>query len=165
MIAALLLAVQVASPAVPRPVAGTPPQRIVLTDCPRPTGDDIVVCGQNGNPRLPLPDERGPPDGPAPSNPDLTGGAALAQTVTPCAASQGGCRSGINLFAAGTAAIRLVGKLVDPNSCCDTPGEATSVGALARDIGKAFRKKPDRSKRVAIDLDAPPPSTAGRLAP
>ncbi|MDP1028294.1 hypothetical protein Q5H91_13800 [Sphingomonas sp. KR1UV-12] len=163
MIAALLLAVQAA--ATPLPSAGQPPQRIYLTNCPQPVGDEIVVCGAPETQRLPLPDDSGPPDRPMPSNPEVTGIGALAAADPVCAARQGGCQVGVDLFGMGTAAVRLVGKLIDPDSCCDTPGEATNVGALIGDVAKAFRKKPDKTGRIAIALDAPPPSTAGRLSP
>lgn len=161
MIGALLLAAQAATPAAPLPAAGTPPQRIYLLNCPEATGDEIVVCGETA----PVKPDRGPPDRPVPSNPALSARVALGQQATPCSATQWGCASQVDLVAAGTAAIRFVGKLIDPESCCDHPGEATDTGALIGDVAKAFRKKPDRSKRIAIDLDAPPPPIGGRLAP
>ncbi|GGB36913.1 hypothetical protein GCM10011380_27880 [Sphingomonas metalli] len=162
MIAAVLLTLQAATPAVRLPPPG-PPERIVLLNCPKSTGDEVVVCGESTD-ALP-PEERGSKDRPRASNPDMTGIGALAAAAPVCGARQGGCASGVNLLGMGTAAVRLVGKLIDPDSCCDQPGEATSVGKLVGDVAKAFRKKPDKSQRVAIDLDAPPPSTAGRLTP
>jgi hypothetical protein len=171
MIAALLLAGQLlATPATPLPSArtrSTPPQRIILTNCPVGTGDDIVVCGTPDSPRLPLPDDRGPPDHPVPSNPDMTSIGALAAEATPCAATQWGCKSSVNVGAMATALVRLVGKVIDPDSCCDQPGDATDPGKLIADtvggVRKIFARKPDKSGRVPIDLDAPPPPTAGRL--
>lgn len=148
------------------PVPPAPPQRIdiLASRCARPAGDDVVVCGQRETARLPLPDERGPPDHPVPGNPDVSGTGALAMAANPCATLQGGCQAGVNIFGMATAAARLVGKIVDPNSCCDEPGQATNPGALIRDAAGALRKKPDKSNRVAIDLDAPPPPIAGRLS-
>lgn len=172
-LALLLAAGQVATPAMPLPAArtpGTPPQRIILSNCPDGVGGEIVVCGTPDKPRLPLPDERGPPDRPIPSNPGVTGMGALAQTETPCATLQGGCQAGVDIFGAGTAAIRLVGKLIDPDSCCERQGESTNPGMLIGDaiggLKRAFGKKPDKSGRVAISLDEPPRvSTEGRLLP
>ena len=147
-------------------VVAPPPQRIdiLAPRCAQPTGDDVVVCGQRETARLPLPGERGPPDHPVPGNPDVSGTGALAMSVNPCATLQGGCQAGVNIFGLATAAARLVGKIVDPNSCCDEPGQATNHGALIRDAAGALRKKPDKSNRVAIDLNAPPPPIAGRLS-
>ncbi|KTF70081.1 hypothetical protein ACNFJ7_10235 [Sphingomonas sp. HT-1] len=124
------------------------------------SSNSIVVCGKGVNaPRLPLPDERGPPDRPMPSNPERTGIAALNATVEPCAARMEGCTVGVDLFGGTTAAVRLVGKLFDPDSCCEEPGESRNffklVGDAGKGIGRAFRKKPDKSNRVPIDLSDP----------
>ncbi|WHU01158.1 hypothetical protein [Sphingomonas sp. NIBR02145] len=130
--------------------------------------NEILVCGQGADsvPRLPLPDERGPPDRPMPSNPDVTGIGALNASIAPCATRSEGCTTGINIFGMGTALIRGIGKIVDPNSCCEEPGESTNpvklVGDAIGGVGRVFRKKPDKSGRVAIDLDnLPPPEPAG----
>ncbi|MCW3846183.1 hypothetical protein OF829_02960 [Sphingomonas sp. LB-2] len=126
-----------------------------------PTRDEIVVCGSAaaGSPRLPLPAERGPPDRPMPSNPYVTGRGALAATVPPCATLSQGCTTGIDLFGGATALVRLMGKAVDPGSCCETPGEATNpaglIGDIASGIGRIFKRRPDRSKRIPIPLDDP----------
>lgn len=130
------------------------------------TGPDaIVVCGKGVDvPRLPLPAERGPPDRPMPGNPDGSGAGALALTSAPCATRMAGCTTGIDLFGAATTAVRLVGKAVDPGSCCEEPGESTNffklVGDAGKGVGRAFRKKPDKSKRVPIILDDPAPAPA-----
>lgn len=173
MLALLIAAQAVAVPAMPLPAASiprSPPQRIILTNCPEGTDGEIVVCAAPDKPRLPLPDERGPPDRPVPSNPGVTGMGALAQTATPCATLQGGCQAGVDVFGAGTAAIRLIGKLFDPDSCCERPGESTDPGMLIGDaiggLKRAFGRKPDKSGRVAIALDAPVRvSSEGRLLP
>ena len=89
--------------------------------------DDIIVCGQ------PLPSQVLPypneviPDTPQPSNPDMTGMGALNAGGPPCPS-------------------------------CDTE---TIYMPLAKEIvhgvKNAFRKRPDKTGRVAIDLDDPPP--------
>lgn len=134
------------------------------------SSDTIVVCGKGVQaPRLPLPGERGPPDRPMPSNPDRTGIGALNATVEPCAARMGGCTTGIDLFGAATTAVRLVGKAIDPGSCCEEPGESTNffklVGDAGKGIGRAFKKKPDKSNRVPIDLSDPVPARPSPAAP
>lgn len=127
-----------------------------------PVSDEIVVCGSAAadSPRMPLRDERGPPDRPMPSNPYRTGSGALAATGSPCATLSQGCTTGIDLFGGGTALVRLIGKVIDPGSCCETPGEATNPAALIGDaisgIGGVFKHKPDRRGRVAIPLDDAP---------
>lgn len=146
---------------------GTQRWSILVDPCASVTGnpvrDEIVVCGSTAatSPRLPLPGERGPPDRPMPSNPNLSGSGALAATSAPCAARSGGCTTGVDLFGGGTALVRLIGKVIDPDSCCEAPGEATNPFALAGDIGSGvaglFRGKPDKSNRIPIPLDDPAP--------
>lgn len=117
---------------------------------------DIVVCGKIApSPRLPLPDERGPPDHPAPSNPYMNGTGALAAAEPVCAATIGGCPGGVDLFGGATFLVRAVGKAIDPNSCCDEPGEATNPAMLIRDIARVFKKK-DKRPRIPIPLDDSP---------
>jgi hypothetical protein len=143
----LLLLAQVASPAPatpPDPGHGTPPARIsILVDptpaCPPPVqgSKDVVVCARpNQEQRLPLPGERGPPDGPVASNPELTGSGALAAEGTPCAAHQGGCTVGFG------------------------PPIVPIVAALVGAVKSGLARHPDKSHRVAIPLDdvPPPPS-------
>ena len=129
--------------------------------------DDIVVCGKPlPSQALPYPNEV-VPKGPVPSNPDLRGTGALALENSPCASVSGGCQAGIDFFGGGTQVVRLIQKIVAPDSCCERPGEASNIGMLigdaAKGVGKAFKKKPDTSKRVPIALDAPPPK--GTLLP
>jgi hypothetical protein len=133
-------------------------------------GDQIVVCGKGVDaPRLPLPEERGPPDRPMPSNPDRTGIGALNAVSTPCAARVGGCQVGVDIFGAATTLVRGVGKVIDPNSCCDEPGESTNffklVGDAGKGVGRAFKRKPDKSNRVPIDLNDPVPFRSSPAAP
>lgn len=169
----MLLAAQAATPA--PAVAPTSFSILVPVEnerCARGKGQsepgDIVVCGGRPLPsqKLPYP-EQIVPDSPQPSNPDLRGTTAMALEETPCAGRSGGCAGGIDLFGAGTTLVRLARKAVAPGSCCEREGEATNIAMLGADIvkgvGHAFRKKPDTSKRVAIDLDAPQPT--GRVLP
>ncbi len=134
MILALLL--QAAAASVAPPV----PQRFsILADpCARTSEDgrDIVVCGSTAasTPRLPLPDERGPPDHPVASNPDLSAVRALALENTPCAATQKGCQVGI-------------GPPVMPIA-------RAAVGA----VKSLLAKKPDKRGRVPILFDDPIPA-------
>lgn len=142
------------------PAAASPPQRIILSgQCPDPVDGEVVVCGKTEAPRLPLPDERREPG----EIIHYKGEAALDNGAGACALR--GCQVGVDLLGMATAVGRLVGKAVSPNSCCDEPGQGTSPGLLLRDAASVFRKKPDKSNRVAIDLDAAPPSLAGRLSP
>lgn len=151
---------------------GTQSWSILNDPCPSPVGrkpEEILVCakGAQPDPRLPLPGERGPPDRPMPSNPDVTGIGALNASIAPCATRSEGCTTGINILGGGTALIRGIGKLIDPNSCCEEPGEATNpvklVGDAIGGVGRAFKKKPDKTGRVAISLDDLPPPEPRRL--
>lgn len=162
--ATLLLAAAQEAPASAPQDAGAPQRWSILVDpcAGARTPDEIVVCGQGASPapRLPLPAERGPPDHPAPSNPDLSGMGALAAASPPCATRSEGCTTGVDLIGGGTFLIRAVEKLVDSESCCDSPGEATNPIALADEIGgvfkRTFKKKPDKANRVPISLDDVP---------
>lgn len=174
MIAALLMlaGAQDAAPAPPdegtvakpiRAADGTQRWSILADSCAPARGDgEILVCGsaEAANvPRLPLPGERGPPDRAMPSNPEVSGMGALAVSGAPCATLSQGCTTGVDIFGGGTFLVRAIGKLIDKDSCCEEPGEATSVGLLIRDTvsaaKKVGRKKPDKSNRVPIPLDDP----------
>lgn len=163
------LAIQTASASPPErisilvPVANEPCRR---TEQPA-TDTDILVCAQRlPAQKLPLPQEATSPL-PQPVNRDMTGMGALRAEGTPCAARIGGCQTGVDVFGAGTSVIRGIQKLVAPDSCCEEPGEATNAGKLVSDAGagiaRLFRKRPDKSRRVAIPLDDPPPT--GRVLP
>ena len=93
--------------------------------------DEVVVCGPSPqlSQRLPLPDDA-PPAGPVPSNPHLTGRAALAAEATPCAAIQKGCQVGFG-----------------------RPIVAAIVGGLVGLVKDVTAARPDKSKRVPIPLD------------
>ena len=168
----LLLAAQAATvPAVPapaptrfsilQPVGSEPCVRRGADGKDKTDPSDIVVCG------APIPSQKLPypgevvPDGPVPVNPYLRGTGALeAESNTPCAARQKGCTTGIDIFGGGTQIVRMIQKVVAPDSCCERPGEGSSfvmlAGDMAKGVGRAFRKKPDKSKRVAIALDDAP---------
>lgn len=124
-------------------------------------GDDIIVCGRPlPSQKLPYPDEV-VLDRPKPSNPNMTGAGALAvEDSAPCATMQRGCTTGVDLFGGATQVVRLLQKVVSPGSCCEEPGESRNMMKLGKDIahgvGGAFRKKPDKSGRVAISLDDQP---------
>lgn len=124
-------------------------------------GEDIIVCGR------PLPSEKLPYpndvvlDRPKPSNPNMTGAGALAvEDSTPCSSVQRGCTMGVDLFGGVTQVARAVQKVFSPGSCCEEPGESRNMMKLGKDIahgvGGAFRKKPDKSGRVAIALEDQP---------
>jgi hypothetical protein len=123
-----------------RPVAARTapvPQRfsILVDPCAGTSkdGNEIVVCGAPAvsSPRLPMRDERGPPDRAVASNPELSAVRALDLSATPCAARQGGCPSsfGPPIVPIAKAAVGLV--------------------------KSALAKKPDKTGRVPIDLDGP----------
>ncbi len=68
---------------------------------------DIVVCSRDESARLPLPDERGPPDGPY-----RPVGEARADPGPPCPPT--GC-TGVNLLKVPIFLFRLARKLADPD--------------------------------------------------
>ncbi|MGK6321875.1 hypothetical protein ACMGDM_02190 [Sphingomonas sp. DT-51] len=160
------LALQAATP------AAAPPDRISILvpvadeSCTRDHRDgerEVVVCaGAVPDQSLPLPEEAAPP-GPIPINRDRTGLGAARAEATPCGASQWGCTTGVDLLGFGTALVRGVQKLVAPGSRCEAPGEATDTRRLVHDIASAFRRKPVKGQRIAIDLDAP--DLTGRVHP
>lgn len=144
---ALLLMLQSAVPAAAPP----PPERwSILVPAPgqdcvperRPGDkDDIVVCGTpdpQTSLRLPDPDSV-PSKGPMKSNPYLTGTGALAAIDTPCPISRS-CVVGF-----GPPLVPMVKGAVD----------------VAK---RAFRKRPDKTGRVAIPLDGSDAPT-GRIEP
>ncbi len=72
--------------------------------------DVIIVCkGRDASLRLPLPDERGPPNGPRRPTGDLSARAP----GPPC--PPGGC-TGINLLAVPKVLFQLAQKVIDPDS-------------------------------------------------
>jgi len=152
MAGAILLALamlQAAPPATQTTATVAQPERTphggerfsILVDTPPcPSGkasNEVVVCGREGEsqqPRLPLPDERGPPEGPAPSNPELSGSGALAAEGTPCAAHMGGCQVGFG------------------------PPVMPILAGAVRGVKSLLAKHPDKSQRVPIPLGDPVPA-------
>lgn len=139
MIAALLLA---------QAATAAPERFSVLVDpCANASNDggDVVVCGRPDKlaPRLPLPQYRGPPDHPAPSNPYLRPDVALngPGIGTECGAYGEGCPVGMGGYA--------------------VPKLLTGAAGLVR---SALAKHPDKRGRVPIDLAAPV-STKGKILP
>ena len=137
MIITILFALLQASSTTATPVVPPMPERFsVLVDpCATQTldGNEIVVCGKSATttPRLPMRDDRGPPDHAVASNPNLTAVRALELSDTPCAARQGGCQVGFG------------------------PPIAPIAKAAVGLIKSALAKKPDKTGRVPIDLDGP----------
>ena len=64
--------------------------------------------------------------------------------------------------------VRAVGKLIDPNSCCEEPGEYKDVGKLIGDVFRGMKggpSKKERAKGVAIPLDPAVPLPVAAVAP
>lgn len=159
MLVALLIQAATVAPDVPQQFSILAPPA-----CTRRSPEtDIVVCGStNAEQRLPLPEERGPPDRAMPSNPNGTGIGALNAAATPCAATQWGCQVGANPLGPVVMAVRAVGKLINPSSDCCTADQQTDPVTLVADgakgVASLFKKKQvvDKSGRVAIPLEDPP---------
>ncbi|KQN35733.1 hypothetical protein ASG37_15580 [Sphingomonas sp. Leaf407] len=119
--------------------------------------DEILVCGEQArDPRIPIPAERTPPDRPLASNPYTDGAGAMAAAAPPCATLSQGCTTGVDMIGGGVFLVRALGKLIDPNSCCEEPGEYKDVGKLIGDVMRGAKRGPskaERAKRVAIPLD------------
>lgn len=93
-----------------------------------------------------------------PSNPDVREIDALHLAEAPCVTRIGGCQVGVNTFSGATAAVNLVRKIFNPDSCCEEPGEATNLFKLIGDgVGAVTKKRktPDAGPRVAVDLSDP----------
>lgn len=168
------LALQVAAlplPAAPDPPAPLPApvatradgsQSWSILSCPsRVQAGEILVCGRKDQNAFEVPAAgRG-------ANPDLSGARALALQTTPCAARTGGCQVGFNILGPPTMLVRVVQKLVHPDSDCCEGGDATDPMSLVRDttrsVKRAFARKVDTSNRVPIPLDDPAP--AGAIVP
>jgi hypothetical protein len=144
MIALLLIALQATPAAPPQTALGSERFSLLARDpCPPSAGtrEDVIVCGRRqADDRIPdMPDEV--PAGPVPSNPQLTGIGALRASGTPCAATQWGCQTGVNIL-----------------------GPALLLANEARiGISKLVDKSRDKSHRVPIALDGPGPQ--GHLEP
>ncbi len=171
MLAVLFALAQAASP----PPPSMPPERISILVDPCATqrrfaqDDELLVCGTGvRDPRLPQTADLGPPDRPLPSNPDADGRGAIAASVSPCATLSQGCTGGVDIFGGGVFAVRAIGKLIDPDSCCEEPGEYRDIGMLIGDIVRGVKggpSKAERAKRIAIPLDPAVPLPAAAPAP
>ncbi|WP_217430802.1 hypothetical protein [Sphingomonas bacterium] len=109
-------------------------------------GKDIVVCGHPDaiTPRLPLPQYRGAPDHPVPSNPDLS--AAVALNGPSGRGECGAYGEGCPVAGGGYVAPKLV------------------EGAL--DLAHGLKKRHYKGKGVSIPLDEPAVGDMkGRLLP
>ncbi|MES3154108.1 hypothetical protein [Sphingomonas faeni] len=137
MITSALLQVAAAtSGPLPAKPAAAPERFSILVDpCAAASrdGNEIIVCGATAkdSPRLPMRDDRGPPDRAVAANPELSAVRALQLANTPCTASQWGCQVGFG------------------------PPIAPIAKAAVGLIKSALAKKPDKSGRVPIDLDGP----------
>lgn len=139
----LALMIQAATPAPPDPPPAAEGRWSILAPvrperCPDDKDVDVTVCG-GGLPsqRLPYPDQV-PATTPQPSNRFVTGSGALnAVDNEPCATRSRGCTVGF-----GPPIVPIAKWLIDK-------------------VGAATRKKPDKSRRVAIPLDDPVPAPAG----
>ena len=144
----LLLLLQAATTTVPTPVtratSSAPAERfsILAAPCGRASGEtvgnDVVVCGGAADlARLPLPDERGPPDRAMPSNPELTPRGALAAEGTPCAGVQRGCTVGFG----------------QPVVMAAIKGLASAVSDGIADARVKKARRNTAGKRIAIPLN------------
>jgi hypothetical protein len=144
----LLLLLAQAAPAAPakpqswsilQPVASEPcvPARTEAEKDKAEQGDVVVCARPLPSQKLPYPDEV-VPKGPKPSNPEMIARGALDAEAAPCATRMGGCQVGF-----GPPIVPMIKGAVD----------------VAK---RAFAKKPDKTGRVAIELDREP---TGRLLP
>jgi hypothetical protein len=141
MIALLLLATGTGRAAAtlsgpPMPVASrtTPAQQAIALyrdeyrhgykACATPThANEVVICG-NGRGgsanRIPLPDERAPPEGPRPATGEaLTGKDALRADIKPCRGADCPMGGAVDLVAAAAGVTQVVRALVDPEGASD----------------------------------------------
>ena len=120
----------------PMPVASrtTPAQQMIALyrdeyrhgykACAAPThANEVVICG-NGRGgsanRIPLPDERAPPDGPRPATGEaLTGKDALLADARPCRGADCPMGGAVDLVAAATGVTQVVRAIVDPEGASD----------------------------------------------
>ncbi|HEU0066061.1 MAG TPA: hypothetical protein VFQ57_02345 [Sphingomonas sp.] len=89
-------------------LAGGPP-------CPDSNPGEVVVCARNTiEERLPLPEERGPPDGPRKVVKYLDG--AQGPSGPPCAADLTGCTTGIDLIGGVVKVFKAAKKITNPDA-------------------------------------------------
>jgi hypothetical protein len=98
--------------------------------CVRPKDNEVVVCGiggRGGSPdRLPLPDERGPPDHARTAlNEPARADASPVNTGSCGTQDQGAhCAGGFNIIGAALAGVQIVRALVDPEGASDAADAA-----------------------------------------
>lgn len=98
--------------------------------CVRPKDNEVVVCGVGGRggsaERLPLPDERGPPDqGRMALNEPVRADAAPVRTGSCGTEDQGRhCVGGLSIVGAALAGVQIVRALVDPEGASDAADAA-----------------------------------------
>jgi hypothetical protein len=121
-------------PPAPAEATATPAQRAIalyrdeyrhgFKPCPLPThANEVVVCG-NGRggsaDRLPLPDERGPPDRARLATGELpTPKEALASADQPCRQANCPVHGAVDLVAAGAGVAQVVRAIIDPEGASD----------------------------------------------
>ena len=145
----LLLTAQATSAAAPVPAAAPQSFSILADPCARTTTDDgrdVVVCAQRApSPRLPLPDERGPPDRVPRDSGDYRDNALYAGGGVPCSASLSGCTVGF-----GPPVMPMIA------------GGVRLIKDALKDRHDAARRRDDGDRRQPIDLDTAP---RGHLEP
>jgi hypothetical protein len=116
--------------------------------CQRPKDNEVVVCGvggRGGSPdRLPLPDERGPPDHPRLAVGEVRPDMSAPPGIATCTSQDPGTRCGgtVDLVGAAIAGVRLVRALVDPegattidlNGSCRRRGRRRSASRCRSDM-------------------------------
>jgi hypothetical protein len=124
-----------AGPPLPIPSKTTPAQQMialyrdqyahhVFRPCLPARVGEILVCGSGRGgsaERLPLPDERGAPDGPRGSTGDLPSGAGALASTDARTCREGDCSStgAVSLLAVAAGAVQVVRAIVDPEGASD----------------------------------------------
>ncbi len=91
--------------------------------CPAPThANEVVICGNGrggSDNRIPLPDERAPPDGPRIATGEIPRAAGALADPDSCGPRD--CAGGgpVNLIAAAVAGVQIVRAIVDPEAASD----------------------------------------------
>lgn len=83
-----------------------------------PDDEEIVVCKRTGRaPRLPLPAERGPREGPRTATGEIAAASAAPVRKGSCGvqASDQGCIGGLPIIAGAILLVKMAGKLIDPD--------------------------------------------------
>lgn len=100
--------------------------------CVRPKDNEVVVCGTSGRggspERLPLPDERGPPDqgrvAVGEVRPDMSAPPGMGTCLSQ---DQGAhCGGGVSIIGAALAGVKIVRALIDPEGASDAADAAAA---------------------------------------